>query len=363
MPFDPQAPLPFLTHDLAGIGGRIKVQPEDFQVEEIPAYQPCGTGEFLFLWVEKRGMGAEFMVRQIARQLDLRPGDIGTAGLKDRHALTRQWVSIPSVEPEKLSRLESEELRILQVSRHGNKLRPGHLHGNRFHILIRDPRPDAVQTVEPIVDRLRQLGMPNFYGEQRFGREGETLQLGLALLRGETDPRTSRRIDVRNRFLRKLALSAAQSALFNHYLRLRMADGLLHQVLPGDVMAKRPAGGLFVAQDLPTEQARFDRREIVPAGPMYGRKMFAAAELAAAREAAALAEAGLAVQSFSGFGKLLEGTRRPNLVFFQDLTAVSAPAGVELQFSLPAGSYATILLREIMKNNFDDSEVVDTVPR
>src|SRR5262249_39931184 len=129
---------PLLTADLPGTGGRIKVQPEDFEVEEIPAYQPSGQGDFLYLWIEKRGMGAEYFTRQVARRLGIAPGDVGTAGLKDRHAVTRQWVAVPAGTEGQLDHLEGEGIRVLQVSRHTNKLRPGHLHGNRFRIHIRE---------------------------------------------------------------------------------------------------------------------------------------------------------------------------------------------------------------------------------
>src|SRR5262249_23619912 len=151
--------------------------------------------------------------------------------------------------------------------------------------------------------------------------------------------------NVRNPFLRKLALSAAQSALFNAYLARRLADGLMRTVLAGDVMCKWPFGGMFVAKDLTQEQARLERREIVPAGPIFGRKTFAAAGEAAARETAIVADAGLQSAAFHGFGKLLSGTRRHNLVFIDDLAAASEPEGIRLTFTLPAGSYATVLLR------------------
>src|SRR5215469_10508267 len=106
MPFDPFAPPPLLTADLPGVGGRIKTMPEDFEVEEVPAYQPAGQGDFLYLWVEKRGLGAEFFIRQVARRLDVAPGEVGAAGLKDRHAVTRQWLSVPAGCEPNLARLD-----------------------------------------------------------------------------------------------------------------------------------------------------------------------------------------------------------------------------------------------------------------
>jgi tRNA pseudouridine13 synthase len=340
--FDPLKPPPLLTADLPGIGGRIKAVPEDFEVEEVPAYQPSGEGGFLYLWVEKRDMGAEYFVRQVARRLGIGPGEVGTAGLKDRHAVTRQMVSVPGHLEDRLGQLDGDGIRLLSVSRHANKLRPGHLHGNRFRILVRGADPAANERLGPLLDRLRSAGLANFYGPQRFGRDGETVHLGLGLLRGNAAP-------VRNPFLRKLALSAAQSALFNHYLARRLVDGLLRRVLAGDVMAKWPFGGMFVAEDLAREQARLEARETVPAGPIFGRKTYRAAGEAAGREERVLQDAGLSAAAFQGFGKLLPGTRRHNLIYLDDLAAVVEPDGVRLTFTLPAGSYATVLLREITK--------------
>src|SRR5438477_3421031 len=155
MTFAPLEAPPLLTADLPGIGGRIKSVPEDFEVEEIPAYEPCGTGEYLYLWVEKRDMGAEFFIRQIARRLGIPPGEVGTAGMKDRQALTRQFVSVPDVGSERLAQLDGEGIRLLRVSRHGNKLKPGHLRGNRFRIRIRDVAAAAAERLPPLLARLQ----------------------------------------------------------------------------------------------------------------------------------------------------------------------------------------------------------------
>jgi len=346
---DADAP-PLLTADLPGTGGRIKASADDFEVEEIPAYAPSGRGEHLYLWVEKRDLGAEYFMRQLAQRLNLAPGDVGSAGLKDRHAVTRQMVSVPQSAEPNLPRLEGDGIRLLSVSRHSNKLRPGHLLGNRFRILIREAEhPDRLA---PILERIRTNGLPNFYGEQRFGRGGQTGSWGMALLRKEEPPpdEHGRKPNLHKRFLKKLALSAAQSLLLNRYLARRLQDGLLRRVLPGDVTSHYPRGGLFVAEDVPATQARFDARQVVTSGPMFGRKTFPARGEAAEREAAVLAEAGLTAQSFLGFGPLVEGTRRHNLVYVDDLQGAAEEAGVRLNFTLPAGSYATILLREVMKS-------------
>ncbi len=359
MSFDPLQPPPLLTADLPGCGGVIKTTPEDFEVEEIPAYEPSGTGDFLYLWVEKRDMGAEFFVRHLAKRLAIAPGEVGTAGLKDRRAVTRQWVSVPATCADLVAALDGDGVRVLSVNRHGNKLKTGHLRGNRFRILIREVPTDAAEPVELILNRIRAEGLPNFYGPQRFGHDGETVLLGLSLLRNEPPPVIAgRRINARSPFLRKLALSAAQSALFNHYLARRMAEGLLRKVLLGDVMAKWPFGGMFVVEDVPREQSRLDLRETVSAGPIFGRKTFPAADEAAVREEETLIEAGLTHSAFHAFGKLMQGTRRHNFIYPDGLTAVPEAEGIRLTFTLPAGSYATVLLAEVMKAESAEIESV-----
>jgi tRNA pseudouridine13 synthase len=348
MSLDPLELLPLLTADLPGIGGRIRERPEDFEVEEIPAYPAGGSGDFLYLWVEKKGMGAEYFLQQVARRLQIRPGDIGLAGLKDRWAVTRQMISVPRQCESQLPALEGDGIRVLSVDRHTNKLRSGHLKGNRFRIAIRDPDIDAIKSLDTILERLRVLGVPNYYGPQRFGRGGETARMGLTLLRRE-------RLHLKP-FLRKLALSAVQSLLFNNYLARRLSDGLLHRILPGDVLSKRTTGGLFVALDQGTEQQRFDAGETVPTGPIFGRKMMPAAALACEREAAVLADAKIEPQAFQGFGKLLQGTRRHTLVFPEQLTWEQDQGVVRLDFVLPAGAYATVLLGEVMKGSSLDAD-------
>src|SRR5262245_1447198 len=258
---------PLLTAELTGVGGRIRVQHGDFEVEEVPPYEPCGSGEHLFLWVEKRGMAPEYFTRTIAQRLGISPGAVGTAGLKDRHAITRQWVSVPKECEPNLGKLDGDSIRVLKTGRHTNKLKPGHLRGNRFRILIRDA--DRSVNVDAILDRIRTQGLPNFYGPQRFGRDGSTVDLGLQCLAGKA-PRRIRP------FLFRFALSAVQSLLFNDYLARRIRDGLFRTVLAGDVMAKWPAGGIFVAKGVAAEQPRFDARETVHAGPMFGKKTYPA---------------------------------------------------------------------------------------
>lgn len=333
---------PLFTPDLPGVGGRIRVRPEDFEVEEVPSYEPSGAGDHLYLWVEKRDVGPEFFARTIAQRVGVPVGTVGTAGLKDRHAVTRQWVSVPKEAEPRLKEIDGGGIRVLSVSRHVNKLKPGHLRGNRFRLLVRDADRSKAEPLSAILDRIRTQGMPNYYGPQRFGRDGSTLDLGFDCLLG----RQRRRV---RPFQYKFALSAVQSLMFNDYLALRFTDGLLRTVLPGDVLTKYPLGGIFVAEDVAAEQARFDRREVVTAGPMFGGRMYAATGVAAEREAKVLRDNGLSPEAFAGFGKLMSGTRRQNLVYLDDLAAEWERDGLRLSFTLPAGSYATVLLCEVMK--------------
>jgi tRNA pseudouridine13 synthase len=339
--------IPYLTAATAGIGGTIKAIPDDFEVEEIPSYQPCGAGDHLFLWIEKRGVAAEALTRHIARALDVQSGAIGTAGMKDRHALTRQYVSVPRDVEHRIDAINTSDIQVLSVRAHTQKLRTGHLRGNRFRILLRDVPPDAAVRSAGIADELKRTGLPNFFGEQRFGHNQETAAVGMKLLRGQLNSPPTHWS--RKRFMRKLALSAGQAVLFNSYLTCRLKDKLLPTVLDGDVMIKQ-AGGIFYVTDLATEQLRFDARETVHAGPIFGKKTFAARGVAAAREAAVLAEFDLSPATFRQFGPLLSGARRKNLVYVDDLQIASLPHALEFRFSLPAGSYATVLLREFMKN-------------
>ena len=340
-------PLPYFTADLPGIGGELKQEPGDFEVEEIPAYLPSGAGEHLFLWIEKTGITTEQLTRQIVQTLRMANRDIGVAALKDRHAVARQFVSIPAKFAGGVGSLESPQVRVLSATLHGNKLRTGHLRGNRFSILLRNVPPDALEMALPIASRLQQLGVPNYFGDQRFGIDGETAQLGFDLLRGEKVPEDIH--PARRRFLLKLALSAAQSVLFNQALATRLLTGHLHQVIAGDVLQVAASGGVFVCEDVAADQPRFDSREVLPTGPMFGPKMKLAAGTVAEHEAQLLEKSGLTVEHFSRFPDLTSGTRRPYLILPGDLEVQQEAAGLRFRFTLPSGSYATILLREFQK--------------
>lgn len=342
----------YLTADIPGVGGRIKVQPEDFVVEEIPAYLPCGVGEHLFVWIEKRDVSAEQLVQHLARSLGVSRGDIGVAGLKDRRAVTRQFVSVPRRCEARLDQIDATGVRLLSAVPHGNKLRTGHLKGNRFEVVVRDVHSEAAAVLPRLLSALSTSGVPNLYGDQRFGRDGGTLALGLELLRGE---RTERSIPpARRKFLVRLALSSVQSWLFNRVLADRLQDGLLHCVLTGDVMQVVASGGPFVVEDPLREQPRYDARETVLTGPMFGPRMRQPHGVPAGREARVLADAGLTSAQFSRFARLLPGARRPMVIWPEDLEGTPVENGVRVTFTLPPGAYATVLLRELCKVDVDD---------
>lgn len=342
-------PLPYLTDSQLRIGGRLKVQCSDFVVEEIPAYAPSGEGEHLYLFVEKTDRSAEQLVAHLARSLHVRRQEIGMAGLKDRFAITRQWVSAPARAKEYVGNVESDQFRVLSQSLHRNKLHSGHTRGNRFDILVREVVDRAEPIARRIAEQLSERGAPNFFGQQRFGISDETLQLGLDLL---TKRRTQTDIPApRRKFLTRLAISAAQSAVFNEVLARRIEAGTLQTVRSGDVMQVRRSGGAFVAEDVAREQQRFDAGETVPTGPLFGPKLLRPGGIAADEESAALGMFGLQERQFNAFPKLAPGARRAMLAWPADLEVLPDPGGLRFRMTLPAGVYATVVLREFIKRD------------
>lgn len=340
-----------VTRDLPGTGGLHKAVPEDFIVEEIPAYLPSGEGPHTFLYIEKRGLDTDEAVTRVAAALGVAARDVGVAGQKDRQALTRQWISVPDVEPARALALTLDGIRVLQAARHGNKLRTGHLRGNRFTLTLRGVVDDAPARARAILDALvARGGLPNYFGPQRFGARGDNGERGKRLLLSGGAVRGNPK---QSRFL----ISAYQAALFNRALDARIDDALLRTALVGDVLKKSDTGGLFTVDDsahaLADAQARLDAGALVVTGPMFGHAMMAppAGTPAAAREEAILADEGITPAAFAALGKLAEGTRRPLLVPIEtpEVRAGDEPGTLVLAFGLPSGSYATTLLAEITK--------------
>jgi len=343
--------IPLLTADLPGTAGLTRVVPEDFFVEELPLYAPSGAGEHLYLTVQKQGRTTQEVAAEVARALGASERDTGTAGLKDKQALTVQRVSVRSkAAPEEALQIEGRGFRVLAAARHGNKLRPGHLAGNRFRIVVRGCVPDALARADAICGRLRQTGAANLFGPQRFGKQGDNAELGRKMLLRETQ--------VRDRFLRRLALSALQSELFNRCLAARIEDGLFAAAIEGDVLRKRASGGLFVCEDPAVDTPRLASGELDAAGPLPGHSLFAARGEALRREERALAEAQIDPRSFAAGGGEMEGARRPYRIPVDELAVESAgPDALRLSFALPAGSFALAVLREVIKSGEPGAEI------
>jgi tRNA pseudouridine13 synthase len=345
-PFDPWAGAPLVTSELPGIGGEVRAVPDDFEVEEIPAYVPCGQGPHLFLWVEKRGRTTREVVQEIGRALRVSERDLGVAGQKDRHALTRQFLSVPNVKAEAAQGLAGEGWKVLSAVPHGNKLKTGHLKGNRFRIRVRGTSPDATARAQAIGQALSATGLPNLYGPQRFGREGGNVPLGRALVKGGQAPELARA--QRDRFLRRMAISAYQAWLFNQVVAQRLKDGLFQTALMGDLMKKVETGGLFRCEDPSVDGPRVACFEITPTGPMFGHRMIEPAGDALTRERRVLDAEGLTLGTFGHLKGDAEGTRRPVRLRLS-LSVEAAEGSVVLSFALEKGAFATAVLREVLK--------------
>ena len=342
---------PWITAGVPGSGGLVKVSPEDFRVDEIPAYLPCGSGPHLYLLVEKRGRTTRDVVRELARALAVSERDAGVAGLKDRQAVTTQWLSFPSARDPDPASLAGEGFRVVSASRHGNKLRTGHSRGNRFEIAVHG---GDVAAARACAEALTERGLPNFFGPQRFGAAGRNADVGRALLQGRLDAPEVRRAS-RDRFLRRLCLSAWQSLLFNRWLAERIADGLFARAVAGDAMKKLDNGGVFSCTDPAVDQGRVDRFEISPAGPMFGHRLRAAEGDPGAREARLLAADGVGPADLARGGGEAEGTRRAARLPVQvELTPIAG--GYRAAFDLPSGSYATVVMGELVKGEADLAE-------
>lgn len=349
-------PLSYATGDLPGIGGHIKSAPEDFVVEELARYEPCGQGEHLYLWIEKQGIATAAVAEALQRALHMPAAAVGMAGRKDTQALARQWFSVHTPADPDPAALAGEGFRVLRTARHGNKLRPGHLRGNRFAIALRGVRPD-VDGAGAILQRIVREGFPNRFGPQRLGAGLATALEGRRLLRGgRPRPGRGRQSLERHRF----AVNAYQGALFNALVERRLqALGSLETLLPGDLAVLHRNGAAFAvdAAGLGEAQARAAAHELSPSAPLPGTRVTLAEGEPGCWERELLRREGLSLESFRLGGKRLspKGERRAVRAFAEGLAWrwEQDPTGavLRLEFVLPPGSYATALLRELMKND------------
>ena len=406
---------PYLTGDVPPVGGRIRERPEDFLVDEQPLYAPSGAGEHIYLFIEKRNVSTVSTVRRLARHFRVRTGDVGYAGLKDKRAVTRQVFSVwaPGKKLEDFPSLDDSRLTVLWADYHANKLRRGHLAGNRFSIRIRGIEPTRVLDARRVLDRLMAAGVPNRIGEQRFGYTGRNHLVGRGMVMGDwkaaadallapapgiedrqvgareaytrgdyaaalsllsEDARTERAVlkALKNgatpeRAMRRIEEpergffhTAFQSAVFNIVLDRRVREGTLGRVGLGDVAFKHDNRAVFVVTDdtlaepgLADRAARF---EISPSGPMWGPEMVRAGSEVDRVEVEALGAWGVRPEDLAAAearGISLPGERRPLRV---PLTFPEVEGGmdehgpfVRVAFDLPRGAFATSVLREIMK--------------
>jgi tRNA pseudouridine13 synthase len=312
------------AYPASGASATLKRLDEDFIVTELPLQPPSGEGEHLWLDIEKNGANTAFVAQQLAVAARVQDVDVGYAGLKDRYAITRQWFSIylPKGETPDLTRLQHPEFKVLSQSRHGKKLRPGDLQGNRFRILLRDVTGDR-DAIEANLEAVASQGVPNYFGAQRFGHGGGNVEQGRAML--------AREIRVRNPKKKGIYLSAVRSFVFNEVLALRILKGLWGKTLPGDVM---------------DEAGR-------PTGPLWGRGRVIAADQAQALEN------GVAERHATLCGGMeyagLDQERRALVACPAEMSWEWPQADqLVLMFSLPAGTYATSVLNEILRTTEPD---------
>ena len=328
--------------DLEPIPGRLKSRPEDFRVEEVLGRSASGQGDYLWVDVEKTGLSMEQLFRALAEGLDIRTADIGHAGLKDRHAVTRQTLSMPARVEDRLDDFAHEGIRLLGGTRHPGPLHVGQLRGNRFGILLRGQNQDRLADAQEWGQRLQAQGAPNGYGKQRFGHDLDTLRLGLIMVREE------RSMSAMGRMKRRLVISAVQSHLFNLYVIRRMQLGTLRTIIDGDLLQRKGKSKYFPATDLREAQAAYDRGHLRITGPLYGGQGVRAAGEAGQLELAVLRDADLSLQHLQRFQTIQRGGRRPMVVAPRDLVVEEDPHGLRFSFFLQKGSYATEVLGQLM---------------
>ncbi len=341
--------LPYSTEGLPGVDGQLRTAPDTFVVEEIPLYEASGAGQHLYVNVTKEELTTREVQRGLAEAFDLPYRAVGFAGMKDKYARATQTFSLLvghvdesflEAAPERIS--VKTPVTVNWVRLHRNKIKKGHLLGNRFTITISQPSVDgeiAMARAEAIAERLRGCGLPNFYGPQRLGQNGGNVRRGWELLRGEKR--------IANRWLRSLLLASVQSYMCNRYLALRQQEGWFARLLTGDIAKKHDTGGLFVVADQTAEQSRFERKEISFTAPIYGPKMWEAEAESGELEQAILAESGLDMVSLAR-AKMM-GTRRLGRILLNDLSVSRKGTDIVVAFSLPKGAFATTVLREFMK--------------
>ena len=339
--------VPYLTASVPALGGRIRSTPDDFCVEERPLYLPCGEGEHLYIRVKKRGLSTPDLVLRLASQLHVKAQTIGVAGLKDAQAVTTQMLSLQGVKAETISALPTDErlLALEVLGRHRNRLRKGHHAGNQFRLVIRDVRERSEDDLQELFDELVRRGVPNYFGPQRQGRSGTNFQLGAELLQDAA------RRNKMPRNKRIWFMNAYQSHVFNRIVAKRIES--IDRVFLGDWAMKSDNGACFPVEQPEVEQPRADRFEISPTGPLFGSRAPWATGVPGDIEQAVVAELGTTPELLSKAGAEcgFRGERRALRVRLNELSWSLEGTVLTLGFWLPPGSYATSVLREVVKNS------------
>jgi tRNA pseudouridine13 synthase len=351
--------LPYATDDLPGIGGALRATPEHFIVDEVALYAPQGDGQHLYVNLTKVGLTTKDVQVRLEQALKLPRDTVGFAGMKDKYARTTQTFSLPmgNRPPADDAAVASEIAAALPVTvnwtmRHRNKLRLGHLLGNRFQIVVSGlalAQDEALTRAQAIFAAIAQRGIPNYFGPQRLGVDGSNVRAGLEVLRGEAVRR--------DKWLRRFLISAYQSHLCNLYLARRLEIGAFDHLLAGDVAKKYATGGMFDVVDLAAEQPRYAAQEISFTAPLYGPKMWEASAAAGELEQAILAEAETTLDDFARVR--VEGSRRMGRLLLQDVAAAPHAAGIVVTFFLPKAAFATTVLRELMKTDVSGYAAID----
>lgn len=333
LPSWPRAGAPPLTAAV------LRATPEDFLVEEQIPYALVGTGEHLWVKVRKRGLNTEQVAKQLARLAGITRREVGYAGMKDRHAVTVQWFSLylPGRPDPEWGALP-EGVAILESLRHSRKLKTGALSGNRFVIVLRDCQGDR-DAVLHRVEEIGTRGVPNYFGEQRFGHAGGNIAAARAMFSGQ--------LTVRDRKQGGIYLSAARSFLFNQVLARRVLAATWDRAMEGDALNLNGSRSFFVPETIDeTIHRRIAAGDVHPSGPLWGRGELATQMAVRVLETEVAAEHADLAQGLERAG--LEQERRALRLFPRELRAEWLDAQtLRLEFSLPPGSYATVLLREL----------------
>lgn len=325
--------------------GYLRTVPGDFRVDEICDVTPDGQGEHVWLWVEKTGLTTPQAAERLAAAAGVAARDIGYSGLKDRHAVTRQWFSLAWPIKRKLPGWPNDSnCRVLDVQRHGRKLRRGTHRSNRFEIVVRDVSHLAGAALDARAERIRRDGVPNYFGPQRFGRGGRNIALSRALFAGTR----------LSRGRRSFALSAARSFVFNAVLDARLRAGAWPEPVPGDVFMLGGSRSLFAAAETDESWSSLVDRavqlDIHPTGPLPGRKRTKAVQPAGAAaeiEDRVLADFDEFAHGLAEFG--VDADRRSLRLPVVDLAASIEGRDLGLVFALPSGAFATSVIRELVR--------------